>query len=78
MQGLFGMLTKKLKGFREPIHHLLTPYGGTRVLSVKDLDNDHDYVACHKNKLVTLDYENIRRKEGPKNSGRNMHSVGLR
>ena len=41
------------------IHHLLTPYGGTRVHSVKQLRMDKDYVACHKNKLIPIDYENI-------------------
>jgi len=78
MQGLFAMMTKKLKEkmqFREAIHHLLTPYGGTRVKTVKDLEDDADYVACHKNKLVRIDYDNIPTADKKYEGNRTIHTT---
>lgn len=78
MQGLFTMLTKKLQDkmqFRDAIHHLLTPYGGTRVTSVKGLKNDHDYVACNKNKLIRIDYEHVGKSDTIPKSTRTVHTT---
>jgi len=62
----------------EAIHHLLTPYGGTRVDSVKQLKMDKDYVACHKNKLIRIDYEQIGKAPLRPKTGRHIHTTWSR
>jgi len=87
MQGLCSMLTTQLKENRqfrdernyrdapsEAVHYLLTPYGGTRVDSINALKPDHDYVACYKNKLIPIDYEQIG-KMNNKPIRRNIHTT---
>lgn len=78
MQGLFSMLTTKLQDkmqFRDAIHHLLTPYGGTRVKTVKSLKDGNDYVACNKNKLIQIDYEHIGKNGEPPKASRTVDTT---
>lgn len=80
MQGFQGMLTKKLKDqfqFREAIRYIMTPYGGTRIKKISDLEDGAHYVACHKDKLIRVDYDRIGEpdEDAKADKGRKIHTT---
>jgi len=66
MKALLGMITKALRSdmhFNRPINYLITPYNAKTIKKVADLEEDGNYVACHKNRLIQIDYDMIPKKE---------------
>ena len=56
-QALLGMITKALRSdmhFNRPINYLITPYNAKTIKKVADLEEDGNYVACHKNRLIQV------------------------
>ncbi|CBY18841.1 unnamed protein product [Oikopleura dioica] len=78
INGFLSYLTNSLREkfqFRESIYHLLTPYGGTRVNTLSELKDGGEYVACHRNRLIKIDYDSIGRKDSIKARQRGIHTT---
>jgi len=73
MKALLGMITKALRSemhFNRPINYLITPYEAKTIKKVSELEEDASYVACHKNRLIQIDYDMIPKKDFKTKNGK--------